>query len=159
VRQIRCPVLTKAERGGLLAAQIKPDAPHVTLNPMPRRTQLAFALILLLVLAPLAGVTCGIQCLGATPHHPMVAATTQRHCVSATACCHSTRPAICNAANTADISAALLVTGTHRPHAAPAITVATTEALQANPRAIAVHRIDSSPPGWQNAGNSSPLRI
>lgn len=137
--------------------QVKPDAPHVTLNPMLRRAQLALALILLLVLAPLAGATCGIQCLAAAPHPSTHAATAQHQCVRASACCHPGGPILCSAANSPENTAALLSADT--PHDPPAFAVVIVESPSQTSRTLVGRNIDSSPPGQLRAANPLPLRV
>jgi hypothetical protein len=126
---------------------------------MPRRAQLALALILALALAPLAGVTCGIQCLAATPLRPMHTGAAQHHCVRASTCCHSGGPAVCSAADAPAAVAALLIADTRASHDAPALAAAAPEFLPQNGRTAAAHSIDSSPPGQPRAANSIPLRV
>jgi hypothetical protein len=125
---------------------------------MLRRAQLALALIFLLVLTPLAGATCGIQCLAAIPHHSTHTAASH-DCMRASTCCHSRGPAICAATQAPEAVAALLSTG-NAPHDTRALAVAaTTESLAQNSRAIAGHSIESSPPGQPRAANPIPLRV
>jgi hypothetical protein len=127
---------------------------------VPRHAQLALALILLLVLTPLAGANCGIACLAAAPHPSMHAASAQDGCLRASTCCHSGGQAICRAANTADTPAALLSADTTAPHDAPALAVAVAaEALPQNPRTIAARGIESSPPGQLCSALPIPLRV
>jgi hypothetical protein len=129
---------------------------------MPRRAQLALALILLLVLAPLAGATCGIACLAATPHSPMhAAATTHRHCVHASACCHASGPAMCAATQAPEAIAAILspISDTNATHDTPALAILAAESLPQNPRSLAAHSTDSSPPGQPGAARLTPLRV
>lgn len=126
---------------------------------MLRRAQLALALILLLVLAPLASATCGIECLSVTPHPPTQAARSQHDCVRAAACCHSNGPAICAAAQAPEAIAALIsiniALGQHE--ATPAIAVV--DLLPSSRRNFDAHGIDSSPPGQLRAASSIPLRV
>ena len=75
---------------------------------MQRRAQLALTLALLLVLAPLAGASCGIQCLAATSPLPTHASASPQQCVRAFACCPSTAPAVCSATQAPQEIAALL---------------------------------------------------
>jgi hypothetical protein len=125
---------------------------------MPNRAQLAFALMLLLVLAPLASTTCGIRCLAVAPHHPIFALTSQQPCVRAATCCHSTGAAVCTATQAPDTVAALLSTGTNALHNPPAIAVIAAGLLSQDPRTCTSQTVDSSPPGQLHA-TPSPLRI
>jgi hypothetical protein len=125
---------------------------------MLRRAQLALALILLLVLAPLAGATCGIQCLAVIPHHPAQAAA-QHHCVRASTCCHSGGPAICSAADAPPAIAAFLTADTKAPHDTLALAIVAAELLPQNDRASAAHSTDGSPPGELRAAHIVPLRV
>ena len=126
---------------------------------MLRRAQLALALMLLLVLAPLASAACGIECLAVTPHHPMRTARSQHDCLRASACCHSSGPAICSAAQAPEAIAALVSTNTAAAQhdATPAIVAA--DLLPLSQRDLTAHRIDSSPPGGFRAANSILLRV
>ena len=126
---------------------------------MPRRVHLALALILLLVLAPLARATCGIGCLAAIPHPSTAVATTQPHCVRANACCRSSGPVICAATQSPESIATLFSNGTNAQPEAPAIAVLTAKALSQNPRAPAARNIDGAPPGQFLASSPTPLRI
>ncbi len=125
---------------------------------MLRRAQLALALILLLVFSPLAGATCGIACLTVIPHRPLQAGTAEHHCVRASACCHSSGPAICAATQATEAIAALLSANSAavQHDASPAIVAA---ALPLSQRDLTAHRIDSSPPGQLRASNPIPLRV
>jgi hypothetical protein len=125
---------------------------------MPSRAQLALALILLLVLAPLASATCGIACLAATPHRPMQAATAPHHCVRASVCCHSSGPAICAATQAPEIIAAILSTRPPALHDASALAAIAAESLPQNGRNFAAYT-DSSPPGQLHLANPIPLRV
>ena len=125
---------------------------------MPRRTQLAFALILVMVLAPLGGVSCGIACLAAAPHHSMQTPAFRHDCMRASTCCHSSGPAICTATQQPEVIAALLATDTAATHAATAL-VPVAEPSLPNPRAISTYRSDSSPPGQLPVASPIPLRI
>jgi hypothetical protein len=126
---------------------------------MLRRAQLALALILLLVLAPLASATCGIECLAVTSHRPTQSARSQHDCVRAAACCHSNGPAICAAAQTPEAIAALIPINiaVGQQDATPAIAVV--DLLPLSRRELAAHGIDSSPPGQLRAANPIPLRV
>jgi hypothetical protein len=124
---------------------------------MLHRTQLALALILLLVLAPLAGATCGIECMAATSLQPLHAASAQHPCARASACCHA-KPILCGVTSASDI-AATLVTGTKAPHDTAAHAAIAAESLPRNSRTIAARRIDSSPPGQLCTANPIPLRV
>ncbi len=124
---------------------------------MPRRAQLALALVLLLVLAPLAGATCGIQCLAPTPRATSPAIM-QHACKSVIACCHSGTAAICGATQASDNSAALLPAETNTP-AAPALATGAGESLTAISRSLATQRIDSSPPGELGTASAIPIRV
>lgn len=126
---------------------------------MPRRAQLALALILLLVLAPLTGATCGIECLAITPHHPAHSARSQHHCVRTSACCHSSGPAICAATQAPEAIAALLSTSSAPQDTLALAIVATLKPLAQNSGVSAAHSIGSSPPGQLRASNSIPLRV
>jgi hypothetical protein len=127
---------------------------------MPRHAQLVLALILLLVLAPLANATCGIRCLAVTPHHPMPAAILPHHCVGTSTCCHSSGPAICSASTASDVTAATFTTAdTTAPHGAPALTIVAADPLLQNGRTITGRGIDSSPRGQPRADNPIPLRV
>ena len=101
---------------------------------MPKRAQLAFALMLLLVLAPLAGATCGIQCLAVAPHHPISAVTAHQPCVRAATCCHSSGAAVCTVTQAPDTVAALLSAGTNALHNPLAIAVIAAGLLSQDPR-------------------------
>jgi hypothetical protein len=125
---------------------------------MPRRAHLTLALIVLLVLAPLARATCGIACLAITPHHSAPAAATQPDCVRASSCCHSSRTAICAATQASETVAALPSTDSATPDA-PALALLTAESPLRNPRNLAAHRIDSSPPGQLRSATPTPLRV
>lgn len=126
---------------------------------MPRRVHLAFALILLLVLAPLAGATCGINCLASTPHHPIhLAMSQQPHCVRASACCHSSGPGICAATRAPEAVAAVLSANSATPDA-PALPIVAAVSPSQNPRTLVVRSIDSSPPGQPLASSHIPLRV
>jgi hypothetical protein len=133
-------------------------ATQSTLDLMPRRPHLALALILLLVLAPLAGAICGIDCLTITRHHHTHATATQSDCVRASACCHSSGPAICAATQASEAVAALPFTDSATPDA-PALAFLTAESSSQNPRNFAAHRIDSSPPGKLRSTIPTPLRV
>jgi hypothetical protein len=126
---------------------------------MPRRAQLALALILLLVLAPLAGATCGIQCLAVVPHHPTPTAISPQHCVRTATCCHSSGPAICSASTASDVAAAILTADTTAPHESAAAVAIPAESLSQNSRTVVAHGIDSSPPGELRTANPIPLRV
>jgi hypothetical protein len=126
---------------------------------MLRRAQLALALILLLVLAPLAGATCGIKCMAATPHHPVHAASAQHPCMRASACCPSNGPAICGATNAPGAIAALLNTDTNATHDAPTLASVAAAYLSLNHRSLSADHIDSLPPGQHRAANPIPLRV
>jgi hypothetical protein len=152
------PTLTKARWDSFSGLQIKSDPQQATLEPVPNRAQLAFALMLLLVLAPLAGATCGIQCLAVAPHHPISAVASQQPCVRAATCCHSTGAAVCTATQAPETVAALLSTGTNALHNAPAIAVIAAGLLSQDPRTRTAQTIASSPPG-QLRITPNPLRI
>jgi hypothetical protein len=124
---------------------------------MLHRTQLALALILLLVLAPLTGATCGIECVAATSLQPMHAASAQHPCARAPACCHS-RSVLCSVTSASEITAAL-VTGTKAPHDTAAPAAIAVASLPGNSRTIAARRIDSSPPGQLRSAHPTPLRV
>lgn len=134
------------------------EAAQAKLNLMPRRTQLALALILLLVLAPLASATCGIQCLAVTPHHPTPNSVSPQHCVRAATCCHSSGPAICSATSASDITA-VLTTNAKAPHDTLSLAAIAAELLPQDGHAIAAHGIDSSPPGEICTAYLTPLRV
>jgi hypothetical protein len=125
---------------------------------MSRRGQLALALMLLLVLAPLSAATCGIQCLAVAPHHSMPGATSQRPCVRVATCCHSTGAAICSATQAPETVAVLLSTGTNALHNPPAIEVIVAGLLSQNSRTRTAQTIDTSPPRGL-ATNPISLRI
>lgn len=131
---------------------------HGTLDSVPSRAKLALALILLLTLVPLAGATCGVQCLAATPHHP-THVTSQQHCVVASACCHSSGPAVCSRTQAPEAVAMLLSTGTNAPSDPPASGVIASGLLPQDPRTRAAQTIDSSPPGQPSTASLIPLRI
>ena len=124
---------------------------------MLRRAQLALALILLLVLAPLAGANCGIECRDATSLQPLHAASAQHPCARASACCHS-KPVLCGVTSAPDFTAAL-VTGTKGPHDTSAHAATAAESLPPNSRIIAARYIDSSPPGQLRSVHLTPLRV
>jgi hypothetical protein len=124
---------------------------------MPRRAQLALALVLLLVLAPLAGATCGIQCLVPTPHATHTAVM-QHACKAVLACCHSGAPAICSATQTADSNVALLAAETNTP-AASALATSAGESPTVIIRSLATRSIDSSPPGEPGTASPVPIRV
>jgi hypothetical protein len=126
---------------------------------MPRRAQLALALILLLVLAPLAGATCGIQCLAVVRHHPTQSARSQPDCVRAAACCHSSSPAICAATQAPEAIAAWVTANTAAPQEEATPAIAAIDLLPLSQRDFADHSLDSSPPGELRAANSIPLRV
>lgn len=130
--------------------------PHVTLNLMPRRAQLALALVLLLVLAPLAGATCGIQCLAATPHTTH-AAIAHHECKRALTCCPSSAPAICSPTQAPDSSAVLLSAETSAPGAPALATIAATSVPIA--RILATRKIESTRAGQPLAASPTPLRV
>jgi hypothetical protein len=132
-------------------------ATHPTLDLMPRRAHLTLALIVLLVLGPLSSATCGIACL-APPHPTTHAAATQSDCVRASSCCHSSRTAICAATQASETVAALPSTNSATPDA-PALALLTAESPLRNPRNLAAHRIDSSPPGQLRSATPTPLRV
>jgi hypothetical protein len=124
---------------------------------MPRRAQLALALVLLLVLAPLAGATCGIQCLAPAPRATSPAIT--RHaCKNVVACCHSGAHAICGATQASDSNAALLSAETNAP-AVPALATGAGEPATAISRSLATQKIDSSPPGELATASPIPIRV
>jgi hypothetical protein len=123
---------------------------------MLRRAQLAFALVLLLILAPFANAACGIQCLGVTSRLPMHAAVSQQHCVLASACCHSTRLAVCSAAQSPESTAALLLSNS-APDAPAFVVVAAS--LSQSSAIRAAGSIDSAPPGPPDSASPTPLRI
>jgi hypothetical protein len=124
---------------------------------MPRRLHLALALILLLVLAPLARASCGIGCL-AIPHPATPVARSQPHCVRASTCCHSSNSAIC-AVSQAPESIAGISTGANVPPELTARAVLTANAAFQDPFTLVTGNIDSSPPGQSLASTSTPLRI
>jgi hypothetical protein len=126
---------------------------------MLHRTQLALAVILLLVLAPLAGATCGIRCLAVTPHHPMSGATSQQPCVRAATCCDSTGAAVCTATQAPEAVAALLSTETSALTNPSAIAVIVAGLLSQNPRTRSAQTIDTSPPGQLRSVHPTPLRV
>lgn len=134
------------------------EAAQAKLNLMPRRTQLALALILLLVLAPLASATCGIQCLAVTPHHPTPNSVSPQHCVRTSTCCHSSGPAICSTTSASDITA-VLATDTKTPYDTLTLTATALEPLPQNSRTCIRHGIDSSPPGELCTAYLTPLRV
>jgi hypothetical protein len=125
------------------------EAAQAKLNLMPRRTQLALALILLLVLAPLASATCGIQCLAVTPHHPTPNSVSPQHCV---------RTSTCSTTSASDITA-VLATDTKTPYDTLALTATALEPLPQNSRTCIRHGIDSSPPGELCTAYLTPLRV
>jgi hypothetical protein len=129
---------------------------EATLVPVLRCAHLAFALVLLLTVAPLAGATCGITCLAASPHTTRSAIAQQR-CVSAAACCHSRGSAICAAAQAPEALAALLSINNEAPDAS-AVTVPHADISSPNAAGLTTRRIDSSPPG-QLRITPNPLRI
>ncbi len=124
---------------------------------MPRRAQLVLALILVLVLGPLAGAACGIDCLAATPHATRTAVT-QHDCKRALACCPSGAAAICNATQTPEIVAAFLSTNSSAPDM-PALAMTSGEALPQTPGSLSVYRLANSPPGRSRAASPIPIRI
>jgi hypothetical protein len=132
---------------------------------MLRRTQLALALILLLVLAPLASSLCGIGCLPAAqpatmrPAQAAHSATIQQHCVRATSCCHPSGATRCNI-TTAPEAVALVsgVSASATADAAP-FDVIPADLLPSATRNLIPRRIDSSPPGQLVALSLAPLRI
>jgi hypothetical protein len=126
---------------------------------MAHRAQLALALILLLVFAPLAGATCGIRCLAVTLHHPMSGATSQQPCVRAATCCHSTGAAVCTATQAPETVAVLLSTGTSALTHPPAVAVIVAGPLSQNPRTRTTRTIDTSPPGRLRSAHPTPLRV
>jgi hypothetical protein len=161
-KERRRPIQTspKTSLGPVSFASTANPPRRLNWNEVPRRAQLALALILLLVLAPLAGANCGIECLAATPHPSMHAASAQHDCIRASTCCHSGGQTICRAANTADAPAALLSADTTAPHDAPALAVAVAaDTLPQNPRTIAARGIHSSPPGQLSSSLPIPLRV
>jgi hypothetical protein len=123
---------------------------------MPHRAQLALALILVLLLAPLAGATCGIRCLAATPQ--MHAAISQQRCVRASACCHSTGSSVCSTSPAPEFIAALLP-GTSTPHDPPALVVIAANSWSQDPHIPAAHSVDSSPPGQLRTARLISLRV
>jgi hypothetical protein len=124
---------------------------------MLRRAQLAFALVILLMLAPLVSAACGIQCLTATAMLSMHAAVSQQHCIRVSACCHSSGPAVCSAAQAPEATAALLSSNGGTAEA-PAFAVVTAF-LSQSPTIRAAYRIDSAPPGPLDSAIPIPLRI
>jgi hypothetical protein len=132
-------------------------ATQAKLKPVLRRAQLALALILLLVLAPLAGANCGIECIGATSLQPLHAASAQHPCARASACCHS-KPVLCGVTSAPEFTAAF-VTGTKAPHGTAAHAAIAAESLPQNSRTIAARCIDTSPPGQLRSAHSTPLRV
>jgi hypothetical protein len=129
--------------------------------PVLRRVHLAFALVLLLTVAPLAGATCGatcgITCLTASPHTTRSAIAQQR-CVRAATCCHSSDSAICAAAQAPEALAALLSINNEAPDTS-AVTVPHTDIFSPSSAGRTTRRIDSSPPGQSLAASLTPLRI
>ncbi|HZZ38986.1 MAG TPA: hypothetical protein VFE06_07635 [Acidobacteriaceae bacterium] len=125
---------------------------------MQRRAQLALALALLLVLAPLASASCGIQCLTATSPLPTHAAASPQHCVRASACCHSTGPAVCSAIPAPEAIAALLSASSGTADPATIASVVAGSLPQGSTIRTA-HRIDSAPPGPPDSASPIPLRI
>lgn len=123
--------------------------------PMPRRAQLVLALVLVLVLGPLAGAACGIDCLASTTHAPT--AVTQHDCKRALACCPSGAPAICSATQTPEIVAAFF--SANSAPGATSLTIASAEALPQNPGSLSVHRIANSSPVLSQAASPIPIRI
>ncbi len=124
---------------------------------MQRRAQLAFALALLLVLAPLAGAACGIQCLAATSPRPThAAASPPQHCIRTSACCHSTGAAVCSATQASQEIAALLTA--NNTMADPA-TVVVAASLPRSPASRAILRIGGAPPGPPENASPIPLRV
>jgi hypothetical protein len=122
-----------------------------------RRVHLALVLVLLLTVAPLAGASCGITCLTASPHIAGTAITQER-CVIAAVCCHSSGAAICAAAQTPEALAALLTIHNEAPDAA-AVTVPHGDTSSPNAPGRTTRSIDSSPPGQSLAASLTPLRI
>jgi hypothetical protein len=119
---------------------------------MPRRLQ-AITLLLLLVLSPIAGWSCGLHCVAMTPH---VTASQQHACARASACCPKT-PTLCSRAPGSD-SGAFLVAGTAASPDAIALVVLDV-GLVAPLQSSGLISANSSPPGsWHNAG-PIPLRI
>jgi hypothetical protein len=129
-----------------------------TLNSMPRRVHLALGLVLLLVLAPLARVTCGIGCLGTISHPPALLATSQPDCVRATPCCDSSRPAFCTATQASESLATLLSTDANATPEAPAFAAVTAQSPLQKSGIPVAQSIASSPPG-QLPASPIPLRI
>jgi hypothetical protein len=125
---------------------------------MPRRAQLAFALVLVLVLAPLASAACGIQCLTAIPQIPTHAAVSQQHCIRASACCHSTGRAVCSATQAPEAIAAFL-SANDATTDAPAFAFLVAKPLPESPISRTAHRTDSAPPGPPDSASPTPLRI
>jgi hypothetical protein len=122
---------------------------------MPHRAQLAFALMLLLVLAPLASAACGIACVTGPAH---TAATPQPHCVRAATCCHSSSSAVCAATRAPEAIASLPSASTNTPPDTPAFAVITAESPLQNAGILALRSIDTSPPG-RLPDSPIPLRI
>jgi hypothetical protein len=128
---------------------------------VPSRAQLALALILLLVLAPVAGTICGIRCLAATPqmHAAISQAISQQPCVRPSSCCHSSGPAVCSRAQAPEAVATLLSTGTNASSDYPASAVIAAGLLPQNPHTLTASSLDSSPPGQPPTASLIPLRI
>ncbi|MFL6428866.1 MAG: hypothetical protein ACJ71S_11530 [Acidobacteriaceae bacterium] len=124
---------------------------------MPRRAQLVLAIILVLVLGPLAGAACGIDCLAGNSHAKTTAAS-QHDCKRALACCPSGAPAICSATQTPEIVAAFLSASSSAPDG-PAVAMASAEALPQNPGRVGVQRFGSSPAVQSRAASPIPIRI
>jgi hypothetical protein len=124
---------------------------------MPRRAQLVLALILVLVLSPLAGAACGIDCL-AGGSHATPTAVTQHDCKRALACCPSGAPAICSATQTPEIVAAFFSANSSAPDA-PSLARTSAEPLPQNPGSLSVQRLGSSPPAQSRAASPIPIRI
>jgi hypothetical protein len=126
---------------------------------VPRRAQLALALILLLVFAPLGGASCGIECMAAIPLHTIHSVTTQHPCVRASACCHPNGAVICSATQAPDAAVALFAADNSiaRDPSMVAVIAAASPSLRSH--AGAAHGIDSSPPGQPRFANPVPLRV
>jgi hypothetical protein len=124
---------------------------------MPRRLQ-AITLLLLLVLSPIAGWSCGIHCIAMTAHfgHAQATAVQQHACVSASACC-PTKPTLCGATSALE-SSTFLPAGVPASHefvasflyAVPLLPLATRSNLA---------RTNSSPPHQVDNIGNVPLRI
>src|ERR1700745_3205670 len=127
--------------------------------PMLRRAHIAVLLLLTLVLAPVTTAFCGVHCIGLVLSHVSQKQSAHPKCVARSACCPSSRRAICPASPAADDAPAFL----KRVHTSAgddgAQIAADLLSNHVSRRIDARRRLDSAPPGRVSGLASAPLRI